>query len=352
MMPASSDNSQFIPPAWLRNGHLQTIVPNKMRRHAAGAALARRSRLETITLPDGDRLNTRWSSHGESPTAVLVVLHGLTGCAEADNVLAVASKGYLAGFDVVRVDLRNSQGDHPSVGIGHAGRSEDLQAVVAHVARRYPGAPTAVIAFSLGGNIALKALGEYGEAPPPNLWAAATISVPIDLDDACRAIDRRGNWVYRNYFLRRLSRRYLARRRCHPELFPSIDVAQIRTIRAWDNAVVAPLSGFADAEDYYDRSSALRVIEQIRVPSLIIHAEDDPFIPFGPFRRREVHDNESVGLLAPPHGGHVGFYAADNGDQDPDRFWAENRALSFCAEQVGLSWPPARRLDDLPNHGL
>jgi predicted alpha/beta-fold hydrolase len=350
-MPAPSDHSRFIPPAWLRSGHLQTIVPNKMRRHAAGPNLARHSSLETITLMDDDRINIHWSSHGGEPSAVLVILHGLTGCAEADNVLAVASKGYLAGFDVVRVDLRNSQGDHPSVGIGHAGRSEDLHSVVAHVAQRYPGTPVAVIAFSLGGNIALKALGEYGDAPPPDLRAAAAISVPIDLDDACRAIDRTGNWVYRNYFLRRLSRRYLVRRRSHPELFPQLDLARIRTIRGWDNAVVAPLSGFADAEDYYYRSSALRVVEHIRVPSLIIHAKDDPFIPFGPFRRPELCHNDSLRLLAMQHGGHVGFYAAHNGDQDPDRFWAENRALAFCAERVGLSWPPDLRLDDLPDPG-
>jgi len=331
----------------MRNGHLQTIVPNKIGRHAAGRNLASRSSAESIPTTDDDRLSLHWSSNSAGPAAVLVVLHGLTGCAEADNVLAVAAKGHLAGFDVVRVDLRNSQGDHPSIGIGHAGRSEDLHSIIDHVARRHPDVPITVVAFSLGGNIALKALGEYGDAPPPELRAAAVISVPIDLDDACRAIDRTGNWVYRNYFLRRLSRRYRIRRQSHPELFPRIDLAMIRTIRAWDNAVVAPLSGFADAEDYYSRSSALRVIEHVRVPSLIIHAQDDPFIPFDPFTLPEVQANDSLRLLAPEQGGHVGFFATQNGGTDPDRFWAENRALAFCAERVGLQWPPARRLDDL-----
>jgi predicted alpha/beta-fold hydrolase len=339
--------AQFIPPHWLRNGHLQTIVPNKIRRHAVGAALAGRSSAKTLPTVDDDRLRIYWSTSRKEPAAILVVLHGLTGCAEADNVMAVAAKGRLAGFDVVRVDLRNSQGDHPSLGIGHAGRSEDLHSTIDYIGRRHPGVPIAVVGFSLGGNITLKALGEYGPEPPADLRAAAVISVPIDLDDACRAIDRTGNWIYRNYFLRRLSRRYQIRRRTHPELFPELDLARISTIRAWDNAVVAPLSGFADAEDYYSRSSALRVIHRVYVPSLIIHAQDDPFIPFDPFSRAELQGNDLLQLLAPENGGHVGFFAERNGSAEPDRYWAENRALAFCAEHVGLAWPPARSLDDL-----
>ncbi len=346
-MPTASELDQFVPPQWLRSGHLQTIVPNKIRRHPAGRDLANRSSAETIPTADDDRISLHWSTKGENPDAVLVVLHGLTGCAEADNVMAVAAKGHLAGFDVVRVDLRNSQGDHPSVGIGHAGRSEDLHSIIDHVGRRHPGVPIAIIGFSLGGNIALKALGEYGPEPPADLRAGAVISVPIDLDDACRAIDRTRNWIYRNYFLRRLSRRYQIRRQNHPELFPHLDLARISTIRAWDNAVVAPLSGFADAEDYYSRSSALRVIHRVYVPSLIIHAQDDPFIPFDPFQRAELRKNDLLQLLASQQGGHVGFFAERNGGSDPDRYWAENRALAFCAARVGLAWPPALSLDEL-----
>jgi len=346
-MPVASKLAHFIPPQWLRGGHLQTIVPNKMRRHAAGRELASRSRGETIATADDDRISIHWSTSGGHPAAVLVVLHGLTGCAEADNVMAVAAKGRLAGFDVVRVDLRNSQGDHPSIGIGHAGRSEDLHSIIEHVGKKHPNVPIAVLAFSLGGNITLKALGEYGAEPPADLRAAAVISVPIDLDDACRAIDRTGNWIYRNYFLRRLSRRYQIRRDSHPDLFPDLDLSRISTIRAWDNAVVAPLSGFVDAEDYYSRSSALRVIHRVYVPSLIIHAQDDPFIPFDPFSRTKLQANESLQLISPKQGGHVGFFAERNGSSDPDRFWAENRALEFCAERVGLAWPPSGHLDDI-----
>ena len=130
-------------------------------------------------------------------------------------------------------------------------------------------------------------------------------------------------------------------------LFPHLDLARIDTIRGWDNAVVAPLSGFVNAEDYYYRSSALRVMREIRVPSLVVQAQDDPFIPFAAFRHPDLDDNEYLRLLAPRRGGHVGFFSARNGSGGLDRFWAENRALAFCAEQVGLTWPPTGHVDDL-----
>ncbi len=352
---AASLRPPFVARGWRGNRHFQTIWPNRIQRGPAGSQLARRSTPAVIESEDGDSLRLFWSRRGESSAPdddttsprnadesrpVLVVLHGLTGCADADNVMATAAKGFAIGFDVVRVDLRNTQADDaPSLGIGHAGRSEDLRATLGHVAEVAPSAPIAVIGFSLGGNIALKALGEYGSERPSNLRAAATVSVPIDLNGACTAIDeRRENWIYRTYFLRRLARRYLAARDQRPDLFHPIDVDSIRGIRDWDNAVVAPLGGFADAEDYYARNSSLNVVGDIRVATLLIHARDDPFIPFAPYEQPAVRDNEHLTLLAPPQGGHVGFFSTETLDGEPDRYWAENRALAFCAESVGLEW--------------
>jgi predicted alpha/beta-fold hydrolase len=380
----------FRPARWLANRHAQTIWPNRIKRHPAGARLAAAAKPAIIESEDGDALRLYWSCHegdeagraqapgygrraagepgaGESgelgagvprvgepgeleagrerrpPRPVLVILHGLTGGADAENVMAMGAKGHELGFEVVRVDLRNSQATGtPSLGIGHAGRSEDLRATLRHVAERRPGAPTAVVGFSLGGNIALKAAGEYGERAPAELRAVAAISVPIDLDHACTAIDSRPeNWIYRTYFLRRLGRRYLRARAARPDLFPAVDVDRIRGIRAWDDAVVAPLGGFADAGDYYARNSSLRVIDRIRVPTLLVHAQDDPFIPFDPFASPAVRDNHWLHLLAPARGGHVGFFAAPGVDGEPDRYWAENRALAFCAAACGLLPAPA-----------
>jgi len=366
--PATSE-PPFVALGWRGNRHFQTIWPNRIKREPAGARLASWAESAIIESEDGDTLRVWWSRHRDDPngagrarsggtnggsghrdgfdvaaaaetTPVLIVLHGLTGCADADNVLATAAKGYDLGFDIVRVDLRNTQADDaPSLGVGHAGRSEDFRATIRHIEQREPGAPITVVAFSLGGNITLKAAGEYGDAVPEDLRAAATISVPIDLERACTAIDeRRENWIYRTYFLKRLARRYLDARQRRPDLFHAIDVDSIRGIRDWDNAVVAPLGGFVDAEDYYARSSSSRVLDDIRMPTLLVHAQDDPFIPFESFQTPAIQGNDFVRLLAPPQGGHVGFYSTTTLDGEPDRYWAENRALAFCAEAVGLSW--------------
>ena len=329
---------RFEPAGWRGNAHFQTIWPNRIQRDPAGPELARGSTREVIESEDGDKLQLFWSRHEpDDDRPVLIVLHGLTGCADAENVMATAKKGFDAGFDIVRVDLRNSQSDMPSTGVGHAGRSEDLRAAVLHVRERRPGTDITVIGFSMGGNIVLKAAGEYGDAPPPELRAVATISVPLDLSDACTKIDgRRSNWIYRNYFLRRLGQRYLRARELHPHLFHHVDVDRIRGIREWDNAIVAPLGGFENAEDYYAKNSSLKVLHRIRLPALLVHAKDDPFIPIDPFLLPAVRDNDWLRVLAPPNGGHVGFYADSTTNGEPDRYWAENRALAFCAAAVGL----------------
>ncbi|MEE3273910.1 MAG: alpha/beta fold hydrolase [Acidobacteriota bacterium] len=355
----------FIVAGWRGNRHFQTIWPNRIKREPTSAQLSSWSKSAIIKSEDGDSLRVRWSQHHDDPSnhdsrtssdsghhnaartttqhnprPVLIVLHGLAGSADADNVIATAAKGYALGFDIVRVDLRNAQAnDTPSLGVGHAGRSEDLRATIRHIEEQVPGAPITVIAFSMGGNITLKALGEYGQMPPKDLRAAATISVPIDLGRACTAIDeRRENWIYRRYFLKRLKNRYLNARQQRPDLFHAIDVKNIQGIRDWDNAVVAPLGGFTDAENYYTINSSLKVLGNIQVPTLLVQAQDDPFIPFESFQTPAVLGNNFVYLLAPRQGGHVGFYTTMKLDGEPDRYWAENRALAFCAKSVDLCW--------------
>lgn len=324
----------FRPPPWLRSPHLQTLVAAFARRGAALRRHAAASVPSILATPDGDRLRVHWFRHGDGDRPVLVLLHGLTGCAAAPNILGPAAKAARRGLDVVRVDLRNASGPTPSLGIGHAGRSEDLRVVLEHVTATVPGAPIGIVAHSLGGNLALKAVAEYGHAPPPELRAVAAVSVPIDLDAAATRIDAAANLAYRRYFLRRLRRTLERRRQRSPELYGDIDLEGVDGIRAFDDAVVAPLCGFADARDYYRRSSAGPLLATIRVPTLLIQARDDPFIPFDSFRHHRGRTTETVRLLDTERGGHVGFLAAAS-VPDVDRWWAENRALGFVARATG-----------------
>ncbi len=325
----------FQPAFFVRGGHRQTMWANYAPRASSAAALARVAEPTQLPTPDGDRLRVHWNRVKPAAPAVLVVLHGLTGCAASPQVVGIAAKGLERGFDVVRVDLRNASGDTPSTEIGHAGRSEDVRAVLDHVIDRAPRAAICVIGYSLGGNIALKALGELHRNAPEQLRGVATISVPIDLDAACRRIDAATNFVYRAYFVRRLLSVVAQRAKRVPERYEQINLDGVHTIRGFDEAVVAPLGGFGNAADYYQRCSALRFIEAIRVPTLLIQARDDPFIPFDAYRDPRIGSNDAVTLLATALGGHAGFYGSSR--RDRDAFWAENRAVDFCAAAADLA---------------
>lgn len=330
----SDPTPTFVPPRWLRGGHAQTMWSSWAPRGRAGAVLAAASRAEII--PSGsDRLRLHRGPRPGPDAPVLIVLHGLTGCAGSPNVLGLAAKAHARGFETVRLDLRNATGDCPSRQIGHAGRSEDLVAVLDHITSGRPASPIAVAGFSLGGNVALKALGELGAAAPTALSAAAVISVPLDLDRATRRIDARDNWSYRRYFLRRLAATLRRRADADPDRYAGVRVPDSWSIRDFDDAIVAPLCGFRDAADYYARSSSLALLPEIRVPTLLIQATDDPFVPFETYRDRRVGGNPAVRLLATSRGGHVGFWAAGAGP-DADRFWAEARAVDFLAARTGL----------------
>lgn len=278
----------------------------------------------------GRRPRAHWWAGGDERAPVAIVLHGLTGCAGSTHVLGTVWKAAARGFDVVRVDLRNASGPTPSRHIGHAGRSEDVRALVDHVREARPSARIVLIGFSLGGNVALKALGEYGEEPPSEIAAAVGISVPIDLDHYAADIDRPLNTPYRRYFLRRLAALYERRRELYPDEFPSRPALATRSLRDWDHRVVAPSCGFASAEDYYARCSALSVIDAIRVPTLLIQAHDDPFIPFAPFAMLERKSLPWVRVHASQRGGHAGFRAA-RGRNGGDPYWVEHHAIDFCA---------------------
>lgn len=327
-MPAS-----FAPPLWLRHAHAQTVWANWAPRPAACAELAAASIAEEVRVLD-DRLRVHWTHVDDAAAPIVVILHGLTGCAASPMVLGVGAKAHARGFRVCRVDLRNSSADIPSRQIGHAGRSEDLHAVIAHVVARWPDAPIGVVGYSLGGNVACKAVGEYADRAPAALRALAGISVPIDLDRSCAAIDALTNFHYRWYFLTRL-RATVARRAANaPELYGDVRAPSSWSIRDFDDAVVAPLGGFQDATDYYTRSSCLARLPDIRVPSLLLHAADDPFVPGAMYRDARVRDAESVDVLTTRRGGHVGFWSRPGASGDSDPFWAEHRAMEFIAARL------------------
>jgi uncharacterized protein len=319
----------FKPHPLFRNGHAQTIAAYAWLRRFRFHSDDDEERLFTVAPGVKVLAHCRWQTkRHDHPT--IVVWHGIEGSTASNYMQAMAEKGSRAGFNIIRVNFRNCGGtERLTSTIYHGGLSADLAAVVKELLEKDQLARLFLVGFSLGGNLVLKLAGEYGDQPPREILAVCAVSPSVDLSGSADLIMRRSNWLYHQDFMRRLKKRIRVNHKLYPDIYDLSGLDQARTIKEFDDRFTARAHGFASADDYYYRSSALRVTAQIRIPTLIIHACDDPFIPFAPLSDPTIANNPYILLLAPEQGGHVAFVAAQQ-DGDPDRFWAENRALEFC----------------------
>ncbi|HKT81201.1 MAG TPA: alpha/beta fold hydrolase [Vicinamibacterales bacterium] len=266
----------------------------------------------------------------------LVALHGLNGSSDAHYVRGMAAKAFARGFNVVRLNQRNcGDTEHLSAGLFHSGLTGDVRHVVEELIE-VDGLPAIGVAgYSLGGNLALKLAGEYADHAPPQIRAFAAVSPIIEIGECVLALERPRNRIYQWNFVKDLKRRMRRKHKFRPGRFDISTLAAVRTVREFDAAYTAPYFGFDGADDYYYRASAMRVVDQIRVPTLIITAEDDPFVPARPFRDPKVSANASITLHLCQHGGHCGFVGVKSGMDDG--YWAESQIVDFVEGQSRLS---------------
>ena len=325
----SIDVPEFEPHPLLRSGHLQTIGG----RYLPGLPARLAARSQEIPLEDGDRLLVHDSvPEGWSPGGPAVVLvHGLGGCAKSPYVIRVGAKLVRMGVRVVRMNLRGA-----GAGFGlarqtyHGGRTEDPRAVLAWLADRAEGSPIALVGFSLGAALTLKLAGEAAETPVPGLDCILAVNPPIDLAACCEYIRRPENRLYDWNFVRSLHSDVKRLHGRFPELGP-VDFKPMRTLFDFDDFYTAPRHGFKDAADYYARSSAAPFVSRIRLPGLVIHAEDDPFIPAQPFRALTFPPTLALELIH--SGGHLGYLSRNRwGD---DHRWLDARLVAWLAERWG-----------------
>ncbi len=276
----------------------------------------------------------RWQENrAEHPT--LVMWHGMEGSTASAYMVSTADKAFRAGFNVVRVNVRNCGGtEHLSPTLYHGGLTADIQVVIEELIEQDHLPRLLVAGFSLGGNMVLKLAGEYGDDPPPEIMGVCAVSPSVDLRASTAHMAQRRNWIYQQDFLRRLKNRIRRKKKLFPDLYDISGLGDIHSIEQFDDHFVAPAFGFADARDYYAQASSLPLIKRIRIPTLIIHAEDDPFIPFAPLRDPSIAANPYVLLIATERGGHVAFLSAN--PQDEDLFWAENRLIEFCQTVLSI----------------
>jgi uncharacterized protein len=311
----------FEAPRWLRGAHVQTIA-GRLLRPAHGYRWVR----ERIETPDGDFVDLDWGPEAGRGAPTVVVLHGLEGSARRRYVQTTFAELLGRGLRPVGLNFRSCSGEpNRTTRLYHSGETDDLRRVVSHIRSR-GGGPIGAVGFSLGGNVLLKYLGEESERSV--IQAAAAVSVPFDLAAGCAALEATflGRRLYAPYFLRKLraKTRRKARQlegRCEVER-----ALRARTLREFDEAATAPLHGFRDAADYYAQCSSARFIEAIRVPTLLLQAEDDPFLPAAHLPRVAAAGNAWVTPVFVRTGGHVGFIG---GSLLRPRFWAEEEAARF-----------------------
>ena len=292
----------FRPPWWLRNPHAQTLAGIFLR--PPGWHPLERRRLDT---PDGDFLDLDFTPDPAPDAPIALVLHGLEGHMRRPYAAGVLSRLCDRGVRGVGLNFRGCGGEvNRTARFYHAGETGDLSLVVERLRRRHPGRAIGAIGFSLGGNVLLKYLGERGA--DSRIRAAAAVCVPFDLAASCDRVGRGFmGGLYTSHFLRSLRRKVRAKQALLGRVIDTGPALHARTLREFDDALTAPLHGFADAADYYARADARPFLPHIRVPALLIQNRDDPISSPDAIPDEQVASNRHLVAAFAHGGGHVGF---------------------------------------------
>ena len=321
---------EFCPARWLPGPHFQTLGARFLR-SGHGPRLYR----ERVELPDGDFVDLDFAFDPVRPgrfggVPVVLLVHGLEGNARSKYALETYRALRAHGMAPIGLNFRSCSGELNRLArMYHSGDTADIQFILHLLSDRFPDRARGAIGFSLGGNALLQLLGSSDSAASFGLSAAAVISVPYDLSAGADHLERPGGRLYAAYLLRKLQRKVRAKRRIMPAHIDVRRALAATTFREFDDAVTAPLHGFDGAEDYYRRSSSTRAISGIRIPTLLLHSMDDPFLPSRCIPVEAAKNNPFVTTAFTTVGGHVGFVAR-SWPWRP-RFWAEQEVARFLA---------------------
>jgi uncharacterized protein len=316
--------SEFRAASWLQNRHLQTIVPNVL--YPRPPLKTRRERLE---LPDGDFVDVDWTLGKTGP--IVIVLHGLEGSVKSRYATRIMHRLHAMGLRGALPHFRGCSGEPNRLSIGyHSGFTQDLEYFTNLIVQREPQTQIAAVGYSLGGNVLLKWLGESPNAG--RLLTGVAVSVPFDLADASRVIETGASRIYKWSLLGRMRHSAMRKFNRVTSPFKLPDIKGIRTFREFDDKLTAPLHGFKDADDYYRQCSSRYFLKRIHVPTLILHALDDPFMsPASVPQEEEL--SETVTLELSRNGGHVGFV---NGSLLSPNMWLGVRISSHLREYLTI----------------
>lgn len=332
----SPENASWLTPYWplTEGGHRQTLMGNYWRRPAFSLPFA--AEAVTVDSVDGSRVlcHCHWQPE-RCHRLTLLLVHGLEGSSDSAYIRGITQLAWAAGCNVIRMNMRNCGGTETwTPTLYHSGLSADVDVVLHYFVSTYALQRVAMAGYSMGGNLVLKLAGDLGDDVPSWLVAAVGVSAATDLGPSADALHEPANRMYEWHFLRNLMRRF--RRKC--ELFPEIyslnGLGPVRTIRDFDDRITARYNGFADADDYYHRASAARVVSRIAMPALVVHSLDDPFIRMTGSTREALTENRFIHFVETAYGGHCAFLAKGDRRKNPERHWAEATLVRFVLAQA------------------
>ena len=327
--PTAFVPSVFRPHPWLQGGHVQTLaaffLPRRIELPAAEQRL--------IEVEPGVPVLCDCHWQKERSALTLIVVHGLEGSSESQYMLGIARNGLAAGMNVVRMNQRNCGGmDHCAATLYNSGRSADVAAVARNLVERDGVSGFVLIGFSMGGNLVLKLAGEWGSDGPAEFRGVTAVCPAVNLAASADALHEPINRIYEYYFLLQLFRRFRRKVRLFPGSFDASRLHGVKTLRDFDDRVTAYYCGFTGADDYYARAAAANVIDRVAVPTLVIHAANDPFIRILPEAREKIVSNRNITYVETEDGGHCAFIGERNGDLAYDGRWAEREVVEFAKQ--------------------
>lgn len=315
------DSLEYKSSIFFRNKHFNTIYPTLFRK--INNIDFQRNRIKT---PDCDFLDIDWSKiHSKR---LLVLFHGLEGSSNGQYIKGMCRVFNKNNWDVLAMNYRGCSGEiNKTLKFYHGGATDDIDYLINVIEKDYE--QIALVGFSLGGNMLLKYLGDGKYKLNRKITSAAAISVPCDLKSAMENLDKKRNFIYSRRFLKALKKKVMLKKKFLPDEISDEDLKCIKSLKDFDDKYTAPIHGFKDAYDYYNKCSCKQFLKDIKIPTLIINAMDDPFLTTECFPFKEAVVNPNLILVTPKHGGHVGFSSLKDED-----YWTEKKVLEFMIENT------------------
>jgi predicted alpha/beta-fold hydrolase len=307
----------------IKNKHLETIIPALFRRISVFYER------EKIITTDKDFVDLDWIKNGSSK--LMILLHGLEGSSSSNYIKGFAQFFSKEGFDICAVNFRGCGGeDNLMLHSYHSGATGDIHDILRHIKRQQQYTEITLVGFSLGGNIVLKYLGEQGENVPPFIKCAVVFSVPCDLMSSAYILAEKENRIYTSRFLKTLTQKVKNKALIFPGKIQLNGIDRIRDFKEFDDRYTAPINGFKDAIDYWTSCSSIHFIKNIRIPTLLVNAKNDPFLSPACFPVEKANTNPDFYAEFPIHGGHVGFSTLFPNST----YWSEIRAKAFIQSYI------------------